>query len=76
MFLVKFGIKELKVLSTMDIEEEIWFPSSRTLLFSLKSPYHTYRLPMGRRCLLWTLGSKGQMPNAAGLLCRNMVSVL
>jgi hypothetical protein len=33
-------------------------------LYHLESPYHTYRLPMGGRCSLLILRSKGQRSSA------------
>ena len=37
-----------------------WFPDFQCQPFHLESPYHAYGLPMGQRCFLLNLGSKGQ----------------
>jgi hypothetical protein len=42
--------------SALDIKVEIWFPGSKVLSFPHSD---TYGLPLGRRCSLSNLGSKG-----------------
>ena len=41
-----------------------WFPDFQCQPFHLESPYHAYGLPVGHRCFLLNLGSKGQRSSA------------
>jgi hypothetical protein len=60
MFPIDFEVKRSKVKHTGHHKKKYSFRALVSYPYHLESPYHTYRLPMGWKCSLSILRSKGQ----------------